>query len=573
MKSAALSFAIALLGLLTSPAQSQDYPELKTKAEAFFTDGSYAKAHEVYDQAKALNLSTADKRWVDFRLADTLWRSEAGTRDFDSTQLDNARKGLEVLIRDIDRTEDHDRVWAEVEESLGDFYWTRRNSQDWGSAWPHYQAALDWWAGAADIELARACYLRIVWTMARPPHAQPYFYYGYYGQNVPIETLDNALKIAQTADDKAHAHYLIAMTLRNRGGDWDELQRIPEEFEGATKPGKTTEWYDDALFNYAQWLEGNGRAVPLKTGGWRQEPDYTRALELYRGLTSEFKKGESRYYEQAVQQIKNITGPTVSVGVGNIFLPDSEIQYSLNWRNVKKIRLALYPVDLAHDANLAGDDNEHNNWLQNIDLGSRKALKTWSRDTKDKGDHKPGYETVRLDGKLPPGAYVLEATSGEQHARELVLVTDASIVMKTSGKQALVYVCDALAGAPIPEAKIHIWERYYEDNHWHWRDASKTADKEGIAVFDLLRNAQNEQIFVAANSRDRQAFDTGYSYYYGRRNANESWRIYAFTDRPAYRPGETAQWKFIARQYDGAVYSRPRSRWWNLKSPIRAARR
>jgi uncharacterized protein YfaS (alpha-2-macroglobulin family) len=37
----------------------------------------------------------------------------------------------------------------------------------------------------------------------------------------------------------------------------------------------------------------------------------------------------------------------------------------------------------------------------------------------------------------------------------------------------------------------------------------------------------------------------------------EAWRIYAFTDRPAYRPKETVQWKFIARRVSGGVYSTP----------------
>ena len=532
-------------------------PGYDETAEKFYAEGSFAKAHDRYQSAADEKLTAAQKRLVDFRLADTLWRSEASTQNSDSTQLDKARKGLEVLIRDVDRTEDHDRVWVEVEESLGDFYWTRRNSQDWGSAWPHYQAALDWWAGAPDIELARTRYLKIVWTLAKPPHAEPYYFYGYYGQNVPLEILENAAKIAQAENDKAHAHYLIAMTLRNQGGDWEQRQRVPEEFEAAIKSGKGTDWYDDALFNYAQWLESNGRAVPLKTGGWKQEPDYVRALELYRRLVTEFKKGETRYYDQAREQIKNITEPSVGVGFANIFLPDSEIQYNLNWRNVKKIQLALYPVDLTRDVDLSGDDDKRNNWLETVDLAARKTIKTWSRDTKDDGKHKPGDDTARLDGKLPPGAYVLEAKAGEKRTRDLLLVTDASIVMKTSGKQALVYVCDALAGAPMPETKIHLWERYQEDRHWHWRDTTKTTDKDGIAVFDLLREANNEQIFVAAIFKDRQAFDSGYKYNYGRGNPNESWRIYAFTDRPAYRPGETAQWKFIARQYDGSVYSTP----------------
>src|SRR5581483_3400879 len=198
---AALVFTLCL-GLFAAP--PPEYDQLKASAEKLYADGSFAQAHDAYEKAKALELPPADKRWVDFRLADTLWRSQAATQNSDTTQLDNARQQLEVLNRDIKRVEDHDRVWAEVEESLGDYFWARRNTRDWGSAWPHYQNALDWWAGAADINLARERYLKIVWTLAHPPQPGP-FYYGAYGNIVPLEILENALKIAQAPNDKAHA--------------------------------------------------------------------------------------------------------------------------------------------------------------------------------------------------------------------------------------------------------------------------------------------------------------------------------------------------------------------------------
>ncbi|MGN6644101.1 MAG: MG2 domain-containing protein, partial [Verrucomicrobiota bacterium] len=53
-------------------------------------------------------------------------------------------------------------------------------------------------------------------------------------------------------------------------------------------------------------------------------------------------------------------------------------------------------------------------------------------------------------------------------------------------------------------------------------------------------------------------FAVGNSSWY--RRESEPWKIYAFTDRPAYRPKETVNWKFIARQYDGANYSTPANR-------------
>jgi uncharacterized protein YfaS (alpha-2-macroglobulin family) len=542
----------AMLALTVPAAVPPEYETLKTEAEKLFADGSFARAREAYQRAEGMDLPPAEKRWVEFRLADTQWRSQAATQTADTTKLDQARRQLEALIRDITRVEDHDRVWAEVQESLGDFSWTRRNNNNWGEAWPHYQQALDWWAGAGDIELARQRYLAMVWRMARPPQVEPYYYYGYWGNNIPLEILENALKIAQTDNDKAHAHYLIAMTLRNQGGDWEQRVRVPEEFEAALKSGKKTEWYDDALYNYAEWMMNQGRTVPLKDGNWRQEPDYVNALELFRRLVTEFEKGETRYWEQAQNQIRNITDPQLSVGVQNIFLPDSEIQYFLNWRNVKRIELALYPVELNRDVKL----REQEQWLQSIELGGVEKIKSWSRDTKDAGDYKPGNEVVRLEGKLKPGAYVLEAKGGGKSARDLILVTDATLVMKASGKQALLFFCNALNSEPLGGAKFKLWERWHDGRNWHIRQTEKVADKDGIAVFDLSRTANNNlELFASAILKDRQAFSPGNSYWYGRQEA--PWRIYAFTDRPAYRPKETVQWKFIARRYNGSVYSTP----------------
>ena len=548
---AALAFVAASAALAALP---PEYEKLKADAEKLYADGSFAKANELYSRAREMSNITADEaRWVTFRFADTQWRSEAATQRADTTKLDQAREELEKMVRDVKREEEKDRVWGEVQESLGDWWWARRNQQNWGQAWPYYQQALTWWAGARDIEMARERYLAMVWRMATPPGIQRSYSYGRWGNYVPLDILDNALKIAQADQDKAHAHYLIAMTVRNQGGDWERRPRVPEEFEGAIKIGKSTDWFDDALFNYAEWMANQGRAVPLVDGNWRQEPDYVKALELYRRLVNEFAEGETRYWRQAQQQIKNITEPQLGVSVANIFLPDSEIQYQLNWRNVKQIELALYPVELNRDVKL---DERGASWLQSIDLGGREKLKTWTRDTKDKGDYVPGSDAVRLDAKLKPGAYVLEARGGGKDARELILVTDAALVLKTSGRQALVYFCNALDSSPLADAQVKLWERWRDGDQWQAREQSKTADKDGIAVFELDASGRRSvEIFASAIRADRQAFSPGNSYWYHR--DAESWKIYAFTDRPAYRPKETVNWKFTARRYNGSVYSTP----------------
>ena len=558
---------LVFLSLIAGAGQQVDYSQVKAEAERFYASGSYARANEIYSKVDKTGLSPAEARWVDFRIADTTWRSQAATETADSTKFDQAQKQLEELIRVADKENERDLVWSEAHESLGDFYWTRRNQMNWGGAWPHYQQALDWWAGQRDTDQARVRYLTLVFKAAEPPRPNEGYYYTYYGNYIPLDVLENALKISQNDNEKVHLHFLIAMTMRSTGGDWEMRQRIPDEFEAALQAGKKTDWYDDALYHYADWMTNYGSIRQNENGQWQQEPDFVKALELYRRLTSEFAKGETRYYDQAQAQIKNITEPAITVSVSNIFLPDSEIQFALNARNLKRVDFALYKIDLTRDVRFTRDDEDEGvaedgstNWGKNVQLAGRIPVKVWSHNLNDKGDHRPISKELRIDGKLPLGSYLLEARSGPSSVRELVLVTDTSLVLKSSAKQALVYFCNALTGAPVPNANIALWEGYYVGNKdggnkWHWHRLRQTSDHDGLAIFKLRSTENSRTLFASAASNDRQAFSAGSSY--SNNNEKQPWRIYAFTDRPAYRPKETVQWKFIARRFASGVYSTP----------------
>ncbi|PYS71740.1 MAG: hypothetical protein DMF69_09420 [Acidobacteria bacterium] len=551
------AFSILLFNVIT---QQSDYSQLRSEAETQYSQGSYSRANEIYARIDKTKLSRADLKWVEFRLADTSWRAQSQTQTSDTTKLEQAQKQLEELIRLNDGPDDREVVWAEAHESLGDYFWTRRNQMNWGAAWPHYQMSLDWWAGQRDVERARDRYLKIVFRAANPPRPDEYYYYTYYGNYIPLNILENALKISVNDNHKAHLNFLIAMTMRYAGGgDWEARQRVPDEFEDSLKPGKQTDWYDDALIYYAEWMNSNGTIQQRADGQWQQSPDYPKALELYRRLTREFSKGESRYYDQAIQQIKQITEPSLGVGIGNIFLPDSEIQFGLNARNMKQIDLAIYKIDLNRDvrfrAGVDADEGEaeEGGWIQKVQLNGRQPVKAWRKEISNSADHRPYSQTERIDSKLPTGAYILEARSGALNVRDLLLVSDVSLVLKSSGKQALAYFSHAITGAPVANATISLWESYSVNNNARWRRQRQTTNADGLAHFALRAN-DSKSLFVTGASVDRQAFAAGYSYDSGE---SDAWRIYAFTDRPAYRPKETMQWKFIARRVANGVYSTP----------------
>ena len=108
---------------------------------------------------------------------------------------------------------------------------------------------------------------------------------------------------------------------------------------------------------------------------------------------------------------------------------------------------------------------------------------------------------------------MIEAKSKGTKMRDLVLVTDAALVLKTSGKQALVYFGSALNGAPLSGARVQLWQGSYNQQKWIWQENVKSTNQDGLAVFDLPDKAQYMRLFVGAALNGRQAFSTGQSYY------------------------------------------------------------
>ena len=101
-------------------------------------------------------------------------------------------------------------------------------------------------------------------------------------------------------------------------------------------------------------------------------------------------------------------------------------------------------------------------WIQKLPIAGSTPVKSWTKNIDSSRRISLTATKFASMANFPVGAYLLEAKSGSLSARELILVSDATLVVKSSTKQALVFFADALTGAPIANANVALWESYYK---------------------------------------------------------------------------------------------------------------
>ncbi|HEX7639213.1 MAG TPA: MG2 domain-containing protein, partial [Burkholderiaceae bacterium] len=142
-------------------------------------------------------------------------------------------------------------------------------------------------------------------------------------------------------------------------------------------------------------------------------------------------------------------------------------------------------------------------------------------------------------GKRPPGLYLVEAIAGSYRATTLLFVSDSVALTKVSGDQMLVWSAGRRDGAPVPGTRVV------------WTDGlgalkTGTTDATGAVAFDRHSPEQSD---VFGLDPKGGVFVTENFYYDSEVYAA---KVYAVTDRPLYRPGDTVNVHVTGREFRSA---------------------
>ncbi len=153
----------------------------------------------------------------------------------------------------------------------------------------------------------------------------------------------------------------------------------------------------------------------------------------------------------------------------------------------------------------------------------------------------PGNVYIPL-GKLKPGLYLVEALVGKYRATTVVFVSNSVAVSKVAGDELLVWTARKHEGTPVPDTKVL------------WTDglgvmSSGNTDADGLL---RLKHASPERSYVIGEDREGGVF-VSENFYYDSEIYDT--KIYAFTDRPLYRPGDWVSLKMVGREFKDARQS------------------
>jgi hypothetical protein len=244
-------------------------------------------------------------------------------------------------------------------------------------------------------------------------------------------------------------------------------------------------------------------------------------------------------------------------------VPGDPFRTLVTYKNIPVINLRI--IEITPEFKKLIEINSDNDQLWNK-LTSQKSIRNWKQALPLPDDYRTHLTEIKIDA-LPIGEYALLASVSEDFnlnknplAAQYFHVSDISYV--NNGTE--YFVLDRTTGKPLPGAKVQVWNQHY-DYQTRKPIFEKlellTADKNGYLKLSEGRKNTERNIRLEITYQKDKLFlsDYQYSYYYNSeevayQNQKEydkaMSRIFLFTDRSIYRPGQLVYFKGIGVTQD-----------------------
>jgi alpha-2-macroglobulin len=253
------------------------------------------------------------------------------------------------------------------------------------------------------------------------------------------------------------------------------------------------------------------------------------------------------------------------IGTYNVYT--RTVVYAI-YRNVEQLDLTLARLTEQELVNLTASSN----WRLWDDYQPRQdsVIRTWSVALEEVLNETLVWRIPLVDevgDSLSAGIYYLQMTApglpGWSVSRHILVVTPVNLTVKAAAGEVLVWATDLLSGQPVANLAISVLDGDGDSMASGATDAdgllvarTGPADFDNPGVYAFAGRSGGDQFSVAntqwSNGIAPWDFSVPFEDYRFQRT-----KVYLYTDRPIYRPGQTVYFKGVVREPDEARYRLP----------------
>lgn len=306
----------------------------------------------------------------------------------------------------------------------------------------------------------------------------------------------------------------------------------------------------------------------------RYEYDTVYTVTLLPGILSKFGETLEQPYSFEFKTEEDPSKPSLGFSIGNAyrskliplsFYGEPKINLEANQVTGKSVTYTLYKATL-NDllVYFTYKREEQNSYYREefnyqIDLGKLTKITAWEGNVSDREIVLPIKEI---------GIFFLRAEVADIKAESFITVNKRALMVKKAPNRLLFWSVDLA----ISRSEHFVPITLYNMAHSPTVIDTKTTDENGLGEFETsqrvdfavgrFRSDKEEDSVVpieipnALNWGLRNWYGYGWGYYGGEYSASprHGYKIFAFTDRPIYKPGDTVYFKGIIRRDDDALY-------------------
>ncbi len=264
--------------------------------------------------------------------------------------------------------------------------------------------------------------------------------------------------------------------------------------------------------------------------------DLREALNAYRTLNW------GTYAPQAGRKVEQMVNKTLAVKTERVFRTNEKVFVKLELRNIPSVQLKIYKLDMA--------DYFHKfhtiMGVEVLDLSLISPDKQWDVAIQGYKDYLPIEQNIEIPMQ-GPAIYAVNVAEKDLEATTLVIRSDIDIMVKSSRTEVLVFAQNMITNKGAGNADVLI-----TDGTKVVLNAKTGSDGVLLNKIAGLTEIRNLCVFVSQNGNiASNAMDlSGLGYAKGLVPKG-----YIYTDRPAYRPGQTVKLRGIIREVKDGSYA------------------